>query len=82
MLIYKLWLLLECCQKQFGKCQNLAPLIYMLLCLPSYRGAAPIHWAIINGENKKQALLVFSLLMIKIDTGENYTTRGKLIVSS
>ncbi|WP_299014097.1 methionyl-tRNA formyltransferase [uncultured Polaribacter sp.] len=36
--------------------------------LPAYRGAAPIHWAIINGENKTGASTFF--IDDKIDTGE------------
>lgn len=36
--------------------------------LPSYRGAAPIHWAIINGENKTGVTTFF--IDEKIDTGE------------
>ena len=36
--------------------------------LPSYRGAAPIHWAIINGETKTGATSFF--IDDKIDTGE------------
>lgn len=54
--------------------------------LPKYRGAAPIHWAIINGD-KKSGLTTF-LLDKKIDTGgtllqvehpiEEGTTTGKL----
>ena len=36
--------------------------------LPSYRGAAPIHWAIINGETKTGVTTFF--IDDKIDTGE------------
>ena len=36
--------------------------------LPSYRGAAPIHWAIINGEEKTGVTTFF--IDEKIDTGE------------
>jgi methionyl-tRNA formyltransferase len=36
--------------------------------LPEYRGAAPIHWAIINGETKTGATTFF--IDDKIDTGE------------
>ena len=36
--------------------------------LPAYRGAAPIHWAIINGETKTGATTFF--IDDKIDTGE------------
>tara|TARA_R110001632_G_scaffold177223_3_gene296934 strand:+ start:2409 stop:3353 length:945 start_codon:yes stop_codon:yes gene_type:complete len=36
--------------------------------LPSYRGAAPIHWAIINGEEKTGVTSFF--IDEKIDTGE------------
>ena len=36
--------------------------------LPDYRGAAPIHWAIINGETKTGATTFF--IDEKIDTGE------------
>ena len=36
--------------------------------LPSYRGAAPIHWAIINGEEKTGVTTFF--IDDKIDTGE------------
>jgi len=36
--------------------------------LPAYRGAAPIHWAIINGETKTGATTFF--IDEKIDTGE------------
>jgi len=36
--------------------------------LPAYRGAAPIHWAIINGERKTGATTFF--IDDKIDTGE------------
>jgi methionyl-tRNA formyltransferase len=36
--------------------------------LPAYRGAAPIHWAIINGESKTGATTFF--IDDKIDTGE------------
>lgn len=36
--------------------------------LPDYRGAAPIHWAIINGENKTGVSTFF--LNEEIDTGE------------
>ncbi|WP_334058632.1 methionyl-tRNA formyltransferase [Polaribacter sp. P097] len=36
--------------------------------LPEYRGAAPIHWAIINGENKTGVTTFF--IDEKIDTGE------------
>jgi len=36
--------------------------------LPNYRGAAPIHWAIINGETKTGATTFF--IDDKIDTGE------------
>ncbi|MGB0788450.1 MAG: methionyl-tRNA formyltransferase, partial [Marinirhabdus sp.] len=36
--------------------------------LPQYRGAAPIHWAIINGETKTGATTFF--IDEKIDTGE------------
>jgi methionyl-tRNA formyltransferase len=36
--------------------------------LPDYRGAAPIHWAIINGETKTGATTFF--IDDKIDTGE------------
>lgn len=36
--------------------------------LPLYRGAAPIHWAIINGENKTGVTTFF--IDEKIDTGE------------
>ncbi len=36
--------------------------------LPEYRGAAPIHWAIINGENKTGVTTFF--IDDKIDTGE------------
>ena len=36
--------------------------------LPFYRGAAPIHWAIINGENKTGVTTFF--IDEKIDTGE------------
>lgn len=36
--------------------------------LPDYRGAAPIHWAIINGENKTGVTTFF--INEKIDTGE------------
>ncbi len=36
--------------------------------LPSYRGAAPIHWAIINGEQKTGVTTFF--IDEKIDTGE------------
>ncbi|MFT5256707.1 MAG: methionyl-tRNA formyltransferase [Arenicella sp.] len=36
--------------------------------LPAYRGAAPIHWAVINGETKTGATTFF--IDDKIDTGE------------
>jgi methionyl-tRNA formyltransferase len=36
--------------------------------LPAYRGAAPIHWAIVNGETKTGATTFF--IDDKIDTGE------------
>ncbi|WP_238784157.1 methionyl-tRNA formyltransferase [Blattabacterium cuenoti] len=36
--------------------------------LPQYRGAAPIHWAIINGENKTGLTTFF--IKDKIDSGE------------
>ena len=36
--------------------------------LPEYRGAAPIHWAIINGETKTGVTTFF--IDDKIDTGE------------
>ncbi len=36
--------------------------------LPKYRGAAPIHWAIINGENKTGCTIFF--LDEKVDTGQ------------
>ena len=47
--------------------------------LPQYRGAAPINWAIINGEKKTGATTFF--LDSQIDTGriikqENYTIRS------
>ena len=35
--------------------------------LPNYRGAAPIHWAIINGETKTGVTTFF--IDEKIDTG-------------
>jgi methionyl-tRNA formyltransferase len=54
--------------------------------LPNYRGAAPIHWAIINGETKTGVTTFF--IDEKIDTGaiilrqettiENNTTVGEL----
>ncbi len=37
-------------------------------CLPNYRGAAPINWAIINGETKTGVSTFF--IDEKIDTGE------------
>lgn len=36
--------------------------------LPKYRGAAPIHWAVINGENKTGSSVFF--LDEKVDTGK------------
>ena len=36
--------------------------------LPDYRGAAPIHWAIINGEKETGVSTFF--IDEKIDTGE------------
>ena len=41
--------------------------------LPEYRGAAPIHWAIINGETKTGVTTFF--IDDKIDTGEIILTR-------
>lgn len=45
--------------------------------LPDYRGAAPIHWAIINGETKTGATTFF--IDDKIDTGEIILTKGTTI---
>lgn len=41
--------------------------------LPDYRGAAPIHWAIINGESKSGVTTFF--IDDKIDTGEIILSR-------
>lgn len=45
--------------------------------LPAYRGAAPINWAIINGENKT-GLTTF-LLQRKVDTGDILMKREVVI---
>ncbi len=45
--------------------------------LPSYRGAAPIHWAIINGEEKTGVTTFF--IDEKIDTGEIILQKELLI---
>ncbi|MEJ2006119.1 MAG: methionyl-tRNA formyltransferase [Cyclobacteriaceae bacterium] len=45
--------------------------------LPDYRGAAPIHWAIINGERKTGVTTFF--LQHEIDTGEIILQEEELI---
>ncbi len=45
--------------------------------LPKYRGAAPIHWALINGE-KKTGVTTFSLKE-KVDTGNIYLQKEIII---
>lgn len=48
--------------------------------LPQYRGAAPIHWAIINGETKTGVTTFF--IDDKIDTGEIILQKEIAITSS
>ena len=59
---------LECYLKLFGKCPNYGTFNLHASLLPEYRGAAPIHWAIINGETKTGVTTFF--IDDKIDTGE------------
>ena len=41
--------------------------------LPKYRGAAPIHWAIMSGEKESGCTIFF--LDEKVDTGNNWSLR-------
>ena len=45
--------------------------------LPKYRGAAPIHWAIINGEQQTGVTTFF--INEKIDTGEIIAQKSLII---
>jgi methionyl-tRNA formyltransferase len=49
----------------------------MQVLLPQYRGAAPINWAIINGETKTGVTTFF--LQHEIDTGDLLMSSNQLI---
>ena len=66
--ICKLWWRLECCPKWFGICRRLGSVNLHGSLLPQYRGAAPINWAVINGE-KETGVTTFKLKH-EIDTGD------------
>ena len=64
---YLLWWLLECFLNWYGKYPLKALLNLHASLLPQYRGAAPINWAIVNGEKTTGATTFF--IDEKIDTG-------------
>ncbi|OGQ08812.1 MAG: methionyl-tRNA formyltransferase [Deltaproteobacteria bacterium RIFCSPLOWO2_12_FULL_40_28] len=51
---------------------KIAPLNLHASLLPYYRGAAPIHWAVLNGENKTGVSLMH--ITSKMDAGPVYAT--------
>jgi methionyl-tRNA formyltransferase len=46
--------------------------------LPRYRGAAPIQWALINGD-KETGVCVQSLSERKVDRGEIWAMKGGVV---
>ena len=56
-----------CCPKSSGRCPGWEPSTCTPRCFPQYRGAAPINWAIINGE-RETGVTTF-LLNHEIDKG-------------
>ncbi len=57
-----------CFLKWYGLCRASAHSISTLRCSPRYRGAAPINWAVINGDTETGVTTFF--LKHEIDTGD------------
>lgn len=58
--------------KELLEIPKMAPLNIHASILPSYRGAAPINWALLNGENKTGVSLMH--ITAKMDAGPVYAT--------